>query len=1026
MPAPGALDQAPRFDLAAAAHLAREHYGVDGTAQALPSERDQNFLIEDACGRRLVLKIANAREERSLLEALQSALEHVAHSVAVVPRLLSSVRGERLLSVADERGRAHLLWAVAWLPGTPLAHVRYRSPALLEDLGRGTAALAASLATFDAPAIHRSFYWDLANGRRVVSELRPLLDDDAVAAAVDALIAAFDRDTAPLLSRLPCSAIHGDLNDHNLLVEQGRDDRTGDQRLSGIVDFGDMVHSWTIADLAIATAYALLDERGAASDPLASATAVLRGYTSARSLLVAEVDALWGLAMLRLCTSACIAASQRRQRPDNSYLDISQTAIRFALPRLAAIPFRFARATLRRAAGHEPVGATASVVGFLRAHSSSLAPLLGIDLASEHCLVLDLSVGAPIISGDLRENAEPALSPRVQSAMNAAGVRVAVGRWDEPRLLYQTDAFANDGGEDERRTIHLGLDLFADAGTPVFAPLAGVVHAVADNDAPQDYGRVIILRHETDTGVEFFTLYGHLSRESLSMVKPGRVVKAGDQIGTLGTAAVNGGWTPHLHLQIIVDLLELGVDYPGVGRPADRDVWRHFCPDANLLARVPPDRFPWTPPSRDAALRERRSRIGRNLSVGYSEPVKLARGWMQWLYDDEARRLLDAYNNVPHVGHCHPRVVRAGQQQMAVLNTNTRYLSDLLNEYAARLSATLPAPLRVCYFVNSASEANELALRLARAATRATDTIVLEAAYHGNTTTLVELSPYKHAGPGGSGAPPWVHVAPLPDTFRGIHRGADAGAAYARAVHDIVQRLGRKGTRVAAFLAESCPSVAGQIMLPPAYLADVYRFVRDAGGVCIADEVQTGLGRVGTSFWAFETQQVVPDIVVAGKPLGNGHPIGAVITTPEIAAAFDNGMEYFSTFGGNNVSCAIGLAVLDVLRDEQLQEHAREVGQRLLAGLRSIMGRHELIGDVRGSGLFLGVELVRDRTTLRPAAAEASYVVNRMRQRGILLGTDGPLHNVLKIRPPMPFDDRDADRLVDTMDDVLLELQRRQ
>ena len=211
-------------------------------------------------------------------------------------------------------------------------------------------------------------------------------------------------------------------------------------------------------------------------------------------------------------------------------------------------------------------------------------------------------------------------------------------------------------------------------------------------------------------------------------------------------------------------------------------------------------------------------------------------------------------------------------------------------------------------------------------------------------------------------------------------------------------------------------------MFPPGYLAEVYRQVRAAGGVCIADEVQTGLGRMGTSFWAFEDQRVVPDIVVLGKPLGNGHPIGAVITTPEIAAAFDNGMEFFSTFGGNTVSCAIGLAVLDVMRDESLQEHARQVGERLLAGLRPLTDRHRIVGDVRGSGLFLGVELVRDRDTLEPAGEEASYVANRMREMGILLGTDGPYHNVVKIRPPMPFGDEDADLLVDAFDRILAEL----
>ncbi len=233
---------------------------------------------------------------------------------------------------------------------------------------------------------------------------------------------------------------------------------------------------------------------------------------------------------------------------------------------------------------------------------------------------------------------------------------------------------------------------------------------------------------------------------------------------------MNGGWTPHLHLQIITDLLELGTDFPGVAPPAQRAAWTSLCPDPNLIVRVPAERFPRAERSRRESLTAREKAIGGNLSIAYREPVKIVRGWKQYLFDREGRRYVDAYNNVPHVGHCHPRVVEAAERQMRVLNTNTRYLNDLLERYAERLLATMPRGLDVCYFVNSASEANELALRLARAYTGRKDTIVLEAAYHGNTTSLIDISPYKHAGPGGRGAPDWVHVAPLPDDYRGLYR----------------------------------------------------------------------------------------------------------------------------------------------------------------------------------------------------------------------------------------------------------------
>src|ERR1043165_3886609 len=398
-------------------------------------------------------------------------------------------------------------------------------------------------------------------------------------------------------------------------------------------------------------------------------------------------------------------------------------------------------------------------------------------------------------------------------------------------------------------------------------------------------------------------------------------------------------------------------------------------------------------------VKERRRLLGPNLSIAYEKPLNIVRGSMQYLFDEEGRRYLDAYNNVAHVGHCHPKVVAAGQRQLALLNTNTRYLSELILEYAEKLTATLPEPLSVCYFVNSGSEANELAVRLARAHTNAREMIVLDHAYHGNTSTLIDLSPYKHNGPGGEGAPSWVHTVALPASEK-----------------DADEVIGKVGPGLCGFMAEALPSVAGQIVLPKGYLGRVYDAVRAAGGVCIADEVQTGYGRIGTHFYGFEMYDVAPDIVVLGKPIGNGHPIGAVITTRAIAESFDNGMEFFSTFGGTNVSCAIGLAVLEVVREENLQQHALSVGERLLEGLRELQQRHSMIVDVRGSGLFLGVELVRDD---EPATHEAHRIVNLMREHGILIGADGPHHNVLKIRPPMPFSATDADQLLTTLEHAL-------
>ena len=408
----------------------------------------------------------------------------------------------------------------------------------------------------------------------------------------------------------------------------------------------------------------------------------------------------------------------------------------------------------------------------------------------------------------------------------------------------------------------------------------------------------------------------------------------------------------------------------------------------------------------------RQQHLSPNLSVAYRKPLHIVRGHMQYLYDADGREYLDAVNNVAHVGHCHPRVVEAGQRQMAVLNTNTRYLHGLIVTYAERLCATLPAPLSVCFFVNSGSEAGDLALRLARTHTGSRAMVVIDGAYHGNSSELVRISPYKYDGPGGAGQPPFVRKVATPDVYRGRKGGG---------VHEAIDDLTRTGCTRPSFIAESLLGSCGQFVLPDGFLQEAYAHTRAAGGVCIADEVQAGFGRVGTHFWGFETQGVIPDIVVMGKPMGNGHPVGAVVTTPEIAASFNNGMEYFSTFGGNPVSCAIGLAVLDVIRDEGLQAHALRVGERLRQGFRELAERHQLIGDVRGLGLFVGLELVRDRRTLAPAPQETAYICNRLAELGILVSVDGPLRNVLKIKPPLVFSEADTTTFVQALDHILVE-----
>ncbi|MEJ5246600.1 MAG: aminotransferase class III-fold pyridoxal phosphate-dependent enzyme [Caldilinea sp.] len=1012
---------APRFDLREAAAIALEQYGVSGAMRPLPSERDQNFYIRTASGEEFVLKIANAEESLDLLDAQNHALKRMAQaglplSGAAVMRTLNN---ETIARAQDAAGERYFVRMLRYIPGAPLATVRPHSPELLADLGRFLGEVDRALADYDHPALHRTFHWDLAHAGDVVRSQLNSLPDANRRALVRTLLERFERHTEPALAALPHQVIHGDANDYNVLVSQEGDLFTRYRRIAGILDLGDMVYSLRVADLAIAAAYALLDK----DDPLQAAAQVTTGYYAVNPLTEAEIAALWDLICMRLCVSVCHAAVQRSQRPDNHYLSISERAAWAALEKLVQIHPRLAHYALRAACGLTPVPQAPALIDWLQ-RQPTFAPVIGHDLRMTPVHVLDLSIGSLTITSQmLHSRRGDLLSAAIFGEMAQRGAVVGVGRHAEPRALCIVEpAFApGDNPTGERRTLHLGIDLFAPPGTPVYAPLAGVVHALHHNAVDHESGPTVILRHHTDDGLTFYTLYGHLDPGSLERLKVGETIAAGEQFASIGATSVNGGWPPHLHLQLIADLLELDHNFPGVVAPAQATLWTSLCPDPNLLLRIPAEQFPPPPPSPEETLAERRKRIGRNLSISYRRPLKIVRGLAQYLYDDAGRAYLDAVNNVAHVGHCHPDVVAAGQRQMAVLNTNTRYLHDAIVEYARRLSATLPPELSVFFFVNSGSEANDLALRLARTATGRQDVITVDVAYHGHTQALIEISPYKHDGPGGKGRPPYVQKVIMPDPYRGPYTGysVESGKRYAMHVQQAIEQIHAQGRGVAAFICESLPGCGGQIVFPPGYMAEAFRYVRAAGGVCIADEVQVGFGRVGSHFWGFQTQGVTPDIVTMGKPAGNGHPLAVVATTPEIADRFANGMEYFNTFGGNPVSCAIGLAVLDVIERERLQQNAFEVGAYLREGLRRLQARHPLIGDVRGLGLYIGVELVLDPETLEPAGEHAAYVANRMRDYGVLISTDGPFHNVLKIKPPIIFSRSDADHLLWALGEVL-------
>ncbi len=429
--------------------------------------------------------------------------------------------------------------------------------------------------------------------------------------------------------------------------------------------------------------------------------------------------------------------------------------------------------------------------------------------------------------------------------------------------------------------------------------------------------------------------------------------------------------------------------------------------------------YSWKPKTdKRKILDQRNAYISSVLSLSYNEPIAMQGAAFQYMYDTSGNTFLDAYNNIMLAGHCHPHIVESGQKSMAQLNTNTRYLYSNLSLYAERLLKKFPPNLNRIFFVNSGSEASDLAIRMAKVHTQKDLVLVLENGYHGSTQTGIMISHYKYASSKGQGKDPSTLHTPMPKAFgSGYSDDGSCGHHFAAKARKIIES---SQERIAAFIAEPVMGCGGQVPLAKSYLKEVYQLVRGQGGICISDEVQVGFGRLGDNFWGFELHNVVPDVVVLGKPMGNGHPIGAVVTSEAIAKSFEKGPEFFSSFGGNPVSCAIGLAVLDVIEEEQLQQRAKQVGDQLKSLLKDLQKKYPAIADVRGYGMFLGVEFAEEN--YEPLTELASRLKNKLREARILVGTDGPHQNVIKIKPPLSFSMQNASELANDIDRILGEL----
>ncbi|WP_167880605.1 aminotransferase [Nocardioides guangzhouensis] len=967
----GETPPATRVSPDEAVALARDVFGVDGVAEPLGSNQETNLRVRGTDGSTYVLKVANPAFGADVLDLQNRAMRHVqrAGTGLAVPLPVPALDGSDLVSVPI-RGIDHHVRLLTFVAGEMFSDADYLGADVLGRFGALTARLSAALATFDHPAADRVLQYDSRHAARVVDRLAGSVADPLRRAdAVDLSDRAWSALT-PLVPDLRVQVVHADMADYNVVATR---DAAGRLTPSGVIDFGDVVRSWLVADLATAITSLLVRER---RSPLLDACAVVVGFHSVTPLTEPEIAAVWPLVAARASVLATSVEDILAADPDNDYAREEQPLDWLILDRAAAVPFPLAEVALRQAVGLD-AGATAARVAAWR----PARPVVDVPADAPR---IDLSVTTTLLPAATWT--DPAATRTAIEAASADGYGVAGGGARLPSVLC-------DAAE-ESASVHLGIDAFAPSGSEVRAPADGSVSEVRDDGVVLRSGDVDVLL----AGI----------RPSVAVGAP---VAAGDVVGRVGAPTTTGPLPPHVHAQVT----PAGLAARGPVEPSVATAWRALSPDASSLVGATAPDVPTE--SAEELIARRDAVVARVQEHYFAHPPRIERGWRHHLLDTSGMAYLDMVNNVAVVGHSHPRVTAAASRQLGLLNTNSRFSYDGMVTYAERIVELLPEPLDTVFFVNSGSEAVDLALRIVRSVTGRKDTICLAGGYHGWSTATDEISTTLNDNPHSRGTrPPWVHLAPMPNLFRGEHRGADAADRYADAVRSIVAQI---PGGPAAFVAEPLSGNAGGVEIPPGYLPQVYESVRAAGGLVVSDEVQVGYGRTGGDFWGFQMHGVVPDVVTMAKAAGNGHPIGFVVTRREIAEQFSSQGSFFSSVGGSPVSSAVGVAVLDVLRDEGLQENAARIGAHLSTRLEALRERHSLIGCIHGRGLYQGVELVRDPETLEPATEEATAICERLRELGVIEHATGDYSNVLKVKPPLCITRDSADFFVDRLDEVL-------
>jgi len=974
------------------------NFDVKGSIKELVGEVDYNFKVESKCGKNYLLKISGPNFESDYIDFQINLLEYLNKNCEIeITKSELTIEGSRSCIVKDGLGRDRCVRLLSWVEGRLWSSVNPINKSLRKELGYKAAILSNSLINFKHSFSKREIEWDISNSLWVEDHLDKFDTDQKK--ILKTFIIDFKKNL-PLYNDLTKSIIHNDINDNNIIVSND----LLNPSVKSIIDFGDSVYTQTINHLAVTCSYGIMN----VNDPLAACCEIISGYNNISSITDNELKLLYNLIAMRLVISVTKSLINRFKEPDNKYLLISEKPAWELLKKWVEVDSEFAYYSYRKACDLNAHPEQNNFYKWALENRFSVTDLFS-SIKKNKLYKIDLSVGSKWIGGRNEIEDLELFQYKIEKLQKKYPDKIITGGYLEPRSIYSSNSYEKIGNYgDESRTIHLGLDFWLPPGTKVNSMFDGEIVVAVNDKGHKEYGGLLILKHNIQD-LEFYTLYGHNTVESVLKNKVGSKVKKGDVIAEIGNYPENGNWAPHLHFQIILSMLNYKIDYPGVCYFNQMEIWKDLCPDPNLLFKsidLDNDKHE----SDEELIKYRHKNLGKSLKLHYDKPIHIVRGEGVYLIDYYGRKYLDTVNNVAHVGHENESVVSEGQNQMSILNTNSRYLHKNINDFTKELLKTLPKELSIVHFVNSGSEANELAVRMMKSHTGENDIIVSEHGYHGNTNICVDISSYKFDGKGGNGAPEHTHVIPMPSKFNGKYQGENSVDDYVGEIEKCIENIKTKKRKLGGFIIEPIISCGGQVELPKGFLKKSYEIIRKNGGICISDEVQVGCGRLGKSFWGFQLHDVVPDIITIGKPLGNGHPIGAVVCTKEIAESFANGMEFFNTFGGNPVSCSIATQVLKVVENQNLQENAKIVGEYFKKELKKLTNEFDLIGDVRGQGLFLGIELIDQK--MNSLQKKTKYIINRLKKFGILSNLDGPKNNVIKIKPPLTFHKDNCDKFI--------------